>query len=91
MIVRRLLSYASFALTGLGLWFALQGCWANLLAMFFAGPASLLALIVIAMLVASPPQGMRRRMREAQIAFGFSTAVLLLAASGITNGGAGVC
>ena len=83
MIVRRLLNYLSFALTTWALFLALDGCWGGMLAMFFAGPSGLLALTVIAMLIVSPPVAMKGRMLEAELAFGFSIAVMLVAASEI--------
>jgi hypothetical protein len=82
VLVRRLLTYASFALTGIALLLALFGSGLNFVALFVAAPSGLLALIVIAMLIASPPASLQRRMREAQLAFVCSTAVMLLAASG---------
>ena len=82
MLVRRLLTYASFALTAVALLLALVGPGSNFVALFVAAPSGLLALIVIAMLIAAPPATLKPRMREAQLAFVCSTAVMLLAARG---------
>ncbi len=81
MLLRRLLTYCSFSLTAAALALAIAGNGHHLLAIFLAGPSSLLALIAIAILVASPPATVKARMREAQAAFLFSTGVMLLAAS----------
>jgi hypothetical protein len=77
VIVRRTMSYFSFALTAVAFWLAVTGSGGNLLAMFIAGHAGLIALIALAMLVAAPPKLGGARMLEAQLAFGLSTAVLL--------------